>query len=296
MRCFYKIAFLFFLGFNVASCYYVAPDNHLYTGRPDPCGFSKSSHNDSIKWDTSKFPISFYAHSSVSTDAYRNFVSATEHWNDAWMEYLEARSITNKFLLFKIGGEGYLFSGTPGVDGSNMLFFLDDFDGYSNKPNSIQALTSTISAGGRLEDTDILVNEEHNKYYFDRSYDSYVLSTHTQSNQYRTFASTSQPSFWENAKDTFLRLFYFAMDFFKIQEHVHRDLDARRISKNLVDFPSLIIHELGHALGLAHIPIEDEKSDRLFSIMERVLPKGRTRRVIGSYDLDNLFCGYYEYN
>ena len=295
-----KIILIFFISLQLMSCiYYEDAGNGFYIPTPDACGFSRDKMNRSVKWERTKFPIAFYVHGSVPDKAYYNFVSAISHWNEVWTEYLEDRAVVDTFLLFRIVGEGEKFSGEPTKDGNNMLFFLDRFEGYGQTSQMgkqvTQALTSMVSVKGYIQDTDILVNADEVQHYFDRSFDRYVLSSEAQSHRYRKFASTKRISIWKNIKNSLTSLFKLVKNLISLKKHahVHRGLDSKRIPRNLVDFPSLMIHELGHAAGLSHIPAEDEKSNEFFSVMERTLPEGQTRRDIGEYDLESLFCGYY---
>jgi len=52
-----------------------------------------------------------------------------------------------------------------------------------------------------------------------------------------------------------------------------------------VDLDSLMVHEFGHALGLAH-------SSNSGSVMNPMLADGEVRRTLGSGDLSNLKCEY----
>jgi hypothetical protein len=55
-----------------------------------------------------------------------------------------------------------------------------------------------------------------------------------------------------------------------------------------VDFKSLMIHELGHAIGLAH---REESS----SVMQTMLASGVDRRQLSKADLDSVKCEYEQY-
>ncbi len=54
---------------------------------------------------------------------------------------------------------------------------------------------------------------------------------------------------------------------------------------NKIDLISVLIHEMGHSLGLAHIDSTD-------SIMSESLSKGQVVRYIGDQDITNVLCAY----
>lgn len=54
---------------------------------------------------------------------------------------------------------------------------------------------------------------------------------------------------------------------------------------NDLDLESLVVHELGHALGLAHTPLKG-------SVMNPILGEGQVRRKLGLNDVSDLKCEY----
>ncbi|MEZ4873022.1 MAG: matrixin family metalloprotease [Bdellovibrionales bacterium] len=52
-----------------------------------------------------------------------------------------------------------------------------------------------------------------------------------------------------------------------------------------VDLESLLIHEMGHALGLAHV-------EETGSVMYPQLARGQERRLVAEIDLESLSCEY----
>lgn len=74
----------------------------------------------------------------------------------------------------------------------------------------------------------------------------------------------------------------------KINSRYFKFSDTDFTPPDQVDFESLMVHELGHVLGLQHI----EKGHQ--SVMEPQLASGdNMRRNPGKYDLDSLKCEYY---
>lgn len=292
----------------------------LYEGQKDACGFAVSQYTgNGLRWDTSKFPISFYIHESVPLEAHKNFISATEHWNIAWEEFLLDQGV-EPFLLFSIVDKNSQYSGSPGNDTYNVLFFITDkFSNYVTKTSStsgksnIQAVTAMMSSpGGDIKDTDIIVNNENFRYFYDENYDEDILLSKKEIANNRRVASSMSEGFWFRFKQQIQAWFNFLLKPFKKKKALRQIAKkSSRVPRDRVDFPSLMVHELGHVPGLAHVEKSDsnhasnkfaskgsrhsEKKD-ISSVMEPKLLSGRSRRSIQDYDLNNLFCGYFDYD
>ena len=292
----------------------------------DECYFTKDLRTGkAIKWDMDIFPISFYIHESTPDAAYFNFVSAVDFWNIRWAEYMEKQGGEAGPLLEVVGkGNKYSLSDSPIRDDYNMLIFAQNSDiqkiiGSKNLKSpisKIQAVTYSQQyrfKKGSLRSADILVNKTNFKYYYDENYDQNILALKSDRSSYRAIAFTKVPSFWASIKARVLRFFLYFFEFFKEQKQ--RDIAGikKSIPGNLVDFPSLMVHELGHALALAHVDenqyqggrsrLEASKQSDLGditeqekkkSVMKVELPRGSLRRDISDFDLENMFCGYYE--
>ena len=100
----------------------------LYLGQKDSCGFAVSQFTgDGVRWDKSKFPISFYIHESVPPEAHKNFISAYRSL-ECGLGGVSCRSgMRSPFLLFAIVvAEGTQYSGSPReMTTYNILFFID---------------------------------------------------------------------------------------------------------------------------------------------------------------------------
>ena len=286
MKAFLKITIFTCISMSLGGCTFQG--NNFYTGPSDPCGFSIDPRsNGPVKWDEDAFPIPFYIHESVPEEAQENFISAIAQWNGSWKNYLTQQGLEYK-PLFSIVGNGSLFSGEIENDSYNMVFFTHDFSEFGTK--STQAITKIYSINRKIKDTDIVVNNQHFDYFFDSSYDDSVLALKKKQTAERMLASLKVPTFWEDIKIKLNSAIQFLLNFFVKQDHARRLANIRRarVPRGQIDFPSLMIHELGHVPGLAHADHEHSKS----SVMAPKLPYGISRRYISSYDLNNLTCGY----
>ena len=311
MKASFKIGFLFFCITLLESCVFQPGGGAIYMGEKDSCGFAVNQYSgQGLRWDEDEFPISFYVHHSVPEKAKANFMSAVSHWNLAWADYLEDQGL-KVFPLFMIRDKNNLYSGKPGKDNSNFLFFIEDrFSRYESNSNT-QAITAITSSGYEIKDTDILINAESFTYYYDKSYNKEITLAENKQKERRSIASSRAPSFKFKVFDQLKKwLKFFLKPFIKKNPRRTIATPSPKVPKDKVDFPSLIIHELGHVPGMAHFNESDINEDHnhyrsrsrgssragsYLSVMEPRLSSGRARRQVTEHDLDNLFCAYFNY-
>jgi len=288
-----------------------------FRGEQDSCGFTVNEYSgEGLRWDKSKFPVVLKIHANVPLEAEKNFIAAGDHWNLAWQDFLESKGLS-PFDLFYVDRRG-VYEGKTGNDGSNLFLFVHhNFSQYEDERS--QAITALRSdRRSAIIDTDILVNNDNFKFYYDPSYNTAIELAKKDFEKERYLASLRTPGRLAQIMESLKAFLNIFLKPFKRSKPVRQIADYRPdIPRDKVDFPSLMIHELGHVPGRGHFeesevhssrsskhlskagPINlssrSRRPERHISVMEPVLQRGRARREITKYDLENLFCAYYNY-
>ena len=290
----------------------IIQEQGVYLGQTDTCNCVVAPiSGKGARWSKTDFPLTFYIHSSVPLPARKNFISAIGHWNMAWEDYLNDQGL-DPFSLFAVADKRMKYSGSPGRDSYNLLIFItENYSNYVKKTDEdtvTQAITSTSADPytGKITDTDIIVNAEEVPFFYDASYDNEIVVSQRERPSGRFLASSFSATggFWFSLKQSLKRWFRFLVQPFQKKKPKRQIASpSKRVPRNKTDFPSLMVHELGHVPCLGHH--EDEPSrlkgrgqrhkKRIYSIMRPKLLFGQSRRAIGKHDLDNLFCAYFGY-
>jgi len=241
-------------------------------GRPsvDECNFHVNNFGKGYRWDHLPVPITFHS-KTIHSQAHTATIKVIDEWNHVWRsEFDQSQG------LFEVAGWVHHNSALDirNKDKINTITLVDQMENRScgqircllkTNQQGVTSMTGMFS----LSETDIFLNDADFDFYYDVEMDNNRSLT----------SLAPHSSFFHELWMTFLNLLFW--------KKLERDPASGRsfIPKNLIDFESLVAHELGHVLGLGHVEIEG-------SIMRSQLGSGVMRRGLRRVELDSLLCGY----
>ncbi len=276
------IQILFFAIFNfifLSSCLQMPP--RYNSSALDECNFSVSPFGIGHRW--SRLPVELTFHSRFyHEDAQHTTMKVINEWNQIWRVAGQ-----DKDLFRVLGSVDYESAKQVEDDNLNSLTIIDSYQNRNCDGNqgarcflkSVQQGVTSIKGRGfsDVAEADVFINTDDYEYYFKDGGDGLNLASQT----HRGLASYGAPV-------SFIKKFWQAiLDFFFAAITVEREPASERgsIPRHMVDFESLISHELGHVLALGH-------NNTNGSIMKNSLGLGVKRRGLRRIELDSLLCGY----
>lgn len=242
-------------------------------GRPsvDECNFHVNNFGKGYRWEHLPVPITLHS-KTMHDDAHMATMKVIDEWNHVWT----SESGQGQGLFEFVGWVHYDNAlDIKNRDKINTVALVDQMENGScgqsrcllkTNQQGVTSMTGMFS----LSETDIFLNEADFDFHFDGGM-----------NNNRSLTSLAPPSsFFHDLWMSFLKYLFF-------WKKPERDPASGQgfIPRNLIDFESLVAHELGHVLGLGHIETEG-------SIMRRQLGSGVMRRGLRRVELDSLLCGY----
>lgn len=247
----------------------------------DQCNFHIGQMGNGLRWSSLPVPLTIHQN-SVNQSAISTILKVVEEWNQIW-----SRESGQKVGLFEVLG----LIEYPHVlnvmnDNENTITFVhaeqnQSPDGYSihsqNKflQSHKQGVTH-VRGRGHMVEADVFINEDD----FDFFYEDQDYLTQRSSSSRNLASLEEKKSFFENIKNFFNFLFFWKK---KSEERI--PASRKQIPSQLIDFESLVTHELGHVLGLGH-------NEKRGSIMNSYLARGSLRRGLRPIELESLLCGY----
>ena len=270
--------------FLLCSCAEMAPPPLFQGGgaaarggeRVDHCRFHVNRYGYGARWASLPVPITIHE-GSVPQKAVDTIFEVVEEWNHTWNQN------SNQGALFDVlGSIDYPQATDTMGDKENTISFLYSADNRRSQIlNPRQQGMTNVSGARYLKEADIFINEDHFDFFYEDN--PGFLAKEEDESQPRSLASFDEPSFFKR-----ITRFLFRLLFFWKKEAV-RGLAEAPVPRHLVDFHSLIAHELGHVLGMGH-------NNQRGSIMRTNLSAGVRRRGLRSIELDSILCAYGENN
>ena len=245
----------------------------------DECNFSMSSFGKGYRWDNLPVPITVHS-KYYPKKSLHSTIKVIDEWNQTWRA-----SGQDTDLFHLLGKVDYETAEKIQDDDLNSLIVVDsdenrgcvtELNGRCFLQRAQQGVTSIRGKGfSSVAEADVFINTDDYEYYFEDE-DNVQLASN------RGIASYKEPvSFLEKFWAFLSNLFY------GDRRPTSRSSRAGFVPSHMVDFESLIAHELGHVLALGH-------NDVRGSIMNTSLALGVKRRGLRKIELDSLLCGYGE--
>ena len=263
LYCFFYICFL--------SACMVRPVGIDSRPSVDECNFHVNTFGKGYRWGSLPVPLTFHSQ-TMHDQAYHSTMKVIDEWNHVW----KSESGQNTDLFEPAGWVHYNdVMDIREKDKTNTVALVDRVENrkcgqsrclLKSNQQGVTAMTGMF----RLSETDILLNEEDFDFYFDEGIDNN-----------RKLTSLAPPA--SLLHELWMRFLEYLFFWKKPARGPASGQDS--IPRHLIDFESLVAHELGHVLGLGHIEEEG-------SIMRRQLGSGVMRRGLRRVELDSLLCGY----
>lgn len=222
------------------------------TPKPQPdCGFVQNVYGQRISWKGS-LPIEVNIDQSVPLELKPSIYRAAKTW-----EKIAGRELFVFVESKKNTG--------PSKDKKNGIYFLLNWDSNNRAE---QGRTSVYWAGDEIQEADIRINGSQFAFY-DRDPKKLVYA-----NPNSTGDSVGKLNDGKNAT---------AKD---VNENVSSSV-SNGTAQLGYNFEALVLHELGHFLGLKH-------RDLTASVMETYLAANTDRVKLSDFDTKNLKCEYKE--
>ena len=197
--------------------------------------FTSITLEKGYRWDHLPVPITFHS-KTMHDQARAGTMKVIEEWNQVW----NSESGQNQGLFEAVGWVHYdSIMDIRNKDKANTISLVDRAENSSCGQNRCllnvnqQGVTS-MSGMFSLSETDVFLNDGDFDFYYEKNIE-----------RGRSVASLApSPSFFHRLWEGFLKYLFF----WKKPERGPAGR-KRSIPKNLIDFESLVAHELGHVLG-----------------------------------------------
>ena len=252
--------------------------------KEESCGFVTNNSGHRLSWNNS-LPVTLWLHPSVPVEYRHSFYTAEDIWEDEYngADFFDIQELPE--------GSSIL----PRRDNRSIIFWDDEWNGSKDKASE-QAKTTIYWMGSQIIDSDIRFNAEDYGFYTneDIDRDENVDNIYVRNNN----QSANQQAFIGHFNIINHLMAFIEQRDFKTNVITHASnilpsyTNLRSIYINgveqknyIIHLESLVVHELGHSLGLDHKPKKD-------SVMQDKLSARTERDKIGESDYESLECEY----